>query len=78
MIAERILHIVESQDAIRGVVAALIDKMNGDAAAGTTAVFEDGICEGSDLLQGEGCLLGEEAWWVPSVSKQLYFLSEGL
>lgn len=62
VIAEWILHIVEGQDATRGVVAALIDKMDGDAAAGAAAVFEDGICEGSDLLQGEGCALGEEAW----------------
>lgn len=78
MIAERILHIVESQDAVRGVVAALIDKMDGNAAASAAAVFEDGIREGSDLFQGEGCVLGEEAWWVSSVSKQLYFLSNRL
>lgn len=61
MIAERILHIVESQDSIRRVVAALVDKMDGNAAASAAAVFEDGIGEGSDLLQGEGCALGEEA-----------------
>ena len=65
MIAERILHIVESQDAGRGVIAVLIYKMNRHAAASAAAVFEDGVGEGSDLLEGEGCALGEETWWFP-------------
>ena len=69
MIAERVLHIVESQNTSRRVIAALIHKMDGHAAAGAAAVFEDSICEGSNLLQGEGRIFGEEAWWVSGVSR---------
>lgn len=49
VIAERVLHVVVGQDAIGGVVAALVDEMDGYAAAGAAAVLEDGVREGSDL-----------------------------
>ena len=50
MIAERVLHVVVGQDAVGGVVvAALVDEMDGYAAAGAAAVLEDGVREGSDL-----------------------------
>ena len=62
MIAERILDVVEGQDTIGGIIAVLVDEMDGHAAAGAAAVFEDGVGEGSDLSQGEGRALGEEAW----------------
>ena len=49
VIAERVLHVVVGQDAVGGVVAALVDEMDGYAAAGAAAVLEDGVREGSDL-----------------------------
>ena len=64
MIAEGVLDIVESQDAIGRVVATLVDEVNRHATAGAAAVFEDSVREGSDLRQGESCALGKEAWWV--------------
>ena len=65
VIAEGILDVVESQDASRGVIAVLVHEMDRHAAASAAAVFEDGVGEGSDLLEGEGCALGEETWWFP-------------
>ena len=49
VIAERVLHVVVGQDAVGGVVAALVDEMDGYAAAGAAAVLEDGVREGSNL-----------------------------
>ena len=49
LIAERVLHVVVCQDAVGGVVAALIDEMDGYAAAGAATVLEDGVRERTDL-----------------------------
>ena len=49
MIAEWVLDVVVGQDAAGGVVAALVDEMDGYAAAGAATVLEDGVREGSDL-----------------------------
>lgn len=54
-------NVVGGQDSGRRVVAALIDKVNRDRAAGRAAMIADGVDEVTDLRQGERCALGEEA-----------------
>ena len=60
-VAVRVLDVVEGQDPRGRIVAALIDEVNGHAAASSAAVLEELIGERTDLCQREGGPLREEA-----------------
>lgn len=61
-----LVHIVESQNALTRIVPALIDEMNGDAAAYPAAVPDEGVDQNQNLLKSEGGALGKQtdAVWL--------------
>lgn len=56
-----VLDVVEGQDPRGWIVAALVDEVNGHAAAGAAAMLKHLVGEGTDLFQREGGPLREEA-----------------
>ena len=73
-IAEWVLHVIERQNAIGRVIAVIVDKILGHAAARAAAVFEDGVRERADLGQGEGAALWVETYSVCVRSKNILTL----